>query len=122
MRILITAFGLLASTTSVVGHSMFQEMWVNGYGLTFPLFFCHFLPPSSLPSLLNLVLIALTIQTRARECLLVTVLSQVSHPMIYDAMLVDLRVLLEYALHQVCSFYVRIPYVGSDESCKLAQI
>ncbi len=30
MKAFITAFGLLVSTTSVLAHSTFQELWVNG--------------------------------------------------------------------------------------------
>lgn len=37
MRNFVAAFGLSASATSVAGHSIWPEMWVNGYGFTFSL-------------------------------------------------------------------------------------
>jgi cellulase len=43
MRNFITAIGLLASTSSVVDHSIFQDIWVNEYGLTFH-FSCQLAP------------------------------------------------------------------------------
>jgi hypothetical protein len=38
MRTSIPTFALLASATFVIGHSIFQDMWVNGYCLTISYF------------------------------------------------------------------------------------
>jgi hypothetical protein len=47
----IAAFDLFAYAITVVGHSMFQDMWVNGYGS--PLSSARLLLESSRSSLLN---------------------------------------------------------------------